>query len=309
MDLSSLSQLSQLSDLSELSSSVSAIAKVLSIVSSCAGFLIFVVLGVTYALNGFQNMYIGRKTGLDKDWMPFVPFAHTIYRLQMVNEQWWKMFFLEFSWLYGGIVYMIIDAISNGKWTTFANIVLIFYLGCCIAYRLYYRYKFYKAFDIKPVLCILFLSVWAPFVRVFDLFIAFTDNFKFSGNDMGRTVSGTASSFVNVRETAKNEGISIVGMSGMYAGQSIPIGANDEMIIGRDNMLCNLIVDQNAEKVSRKHCGVTFDTGRNVYIVTDYSTNGTFVDGGNRLVANSPTTLQRGTIIALGSRENRFRLN
>jgi pSer/pThr/pTyr-binding forkhead associated (FHA) protein len=44
-------------------------------------------------------------------------------------------------------------------------------------------------------------------------------------------------------------------------------------------------------------------------MVTDYSTNGTFIDGGSRLVANVPTPIQRGTVIALGSRENRFRLN
>ena len=300
--------LDTLSKLSGLSESVSSISNVMSVISSLMGFSIFVILGVTYALNGFQNMYIGRKAGLEKDWMPFVPFAHTIYRLQIVNEEWWKMFFLEFCGLYGGILYMIINAISNGKWTTFANILLVFYLGCCIAYRLYYRYKFYKAFGVGPVLCILFLSIWAPFVRVFDLLIAFTDLFEFSGDGMGRTIRQTAKAVVNVRDN-QSAGCSITGMTGMYSGQNIPLAPNDEMIIGRDNVLCNLIVDQNADKVSRKHCGIIYDAIRNSYTVTDYSTNGTFVDGGSRLVANMPTTLQKGSIIALGSRENRFRLN
>lgn len=304
-----LDNLSILSDLSSGMSAIGAIAHVLSVLTSLMGVILFAVLGVSYALNGFQNMYIGRKAGLDKDWMPFVPFAHTIYRLQMVNEQWWKMFFLEFSWLYGGVVYLIINAVSNGKWRTFGTIVVVFYLGCCIAYRLYYRYKYYKAFNVKPVLCILFLSIWAPFVRVFDLFIAFTDNFEFSGEGMGRTISGTAKSVVNVRDTGSQSGCSITGLSGMYAGQSIPMAPDDEMIIGRDNALCNLIVEQNADKISRKHCGITFDSRRGSYIVTDYSTNGTMVEGGSRLIANMPSTLPRGTVIILGSRENRFRLN
>lgn len=95
----------------------------------------------------------------------------------------------------------------------------------------------------------------------------------------------------------------------MYAGQTLPLAASDEMVIGRDNAFCNLIVDQNADKVSRKHCGIVFDPSRGVYMVTDYSTNGTFLDGGNRLVANMPTTLQKGSVIALGNRENRFKLN
>ncbi len=314
MDLNSI--LGMTDSLGALSGTLGSILNVVAFVGNIIGFIIFAILGVTYALNGFQNMHIGRKAGLDKDWMPFVPFAHTIYRLQMVNEQWWKMFFLEFSWLYGGIVYMIINAISNGKWQTFGIIVLVFYAGCCIAYRIYYRWKFYKAFNVQPVLCLLFLSIWFPFVRVFDLFIAFTDNFSFSGDGMSQTVSGTARSVVNVRDgggqnmgQGKAEGGSVTGMSGMYTGQTLPLMPKDEMVIGRDNALCNLIIDQSADKVSRKHCGVIFDPVRNVYQVTDYSSNGTFQEGGNRLVANAPTTMQRGTVISLGSRENRFRLN
>lgn len=300
--------------LNDVMNTYSAIQEMVSLLTSFFGVAIFAIAVVTYALNGFQNMYIGRKAGLDKDWMPFVPFAHTIYRLQMVGEQWWKMFFLELSWLYGGIVYMIINAISNGQWRTFSGIVIIFYIGCCIAYRLYYRYKFYKAFHISPVLCLLIISFFSGFVRVFDLFIAFTDNYSFTGEGTDRTIAGTARSVVNAREnnhvsSRAQSAASITGLSGMYAGQTIPLAENDEMVIGRDNALCNLIVDQNAEKVSRKHCGVTYDPVRRLYQVVDYSTNGTFVDGGSRLIANMPTPLQSGAIIALGSRENRFKLN
>lgn len=102
---------------------------------------------------------------------------------------------------------------------------------------------------------------------------------------------------------------SISGLSGMYAGQTLPLADGEEMVIGRDDTLCNLIVDQNAEKVSRKHCGVIYNASNASYLVTDYSSNGTFIDGGNRLVANLSTTLAHSTVIALGSRENRFKLN
>ena len=292
------------------------VGDLVSTLNSITWILILMIPIVTYALHGFQLMHTGRKTGLDKNWMAFVPFAQTIYRLQFVEEQWWKMFFLEYSWLYGGLLFWIINAVSNGSWGTFSKIVILFYLGCCVAYRLYYRYKFYKAFAIQPVLCILFLSIWAPFVRVVDLLIAFTDCFAFTGEGTSRTVSQTARSVVNVRDkqsaavsSAKTVKGSITGLTGMYAGQTIPLANREEMVIGRDNAICNLIVDQNAEKVSRKHCGIAYIADSGNYQVVDYSSNGTSVDGGNRLVANMPTILQPGTVIALGSRENRFRLN
>lgn len=314
--LNSLSQLSQLGDM--VSSGFGVIQAILGIVQGLvkiSGFVLVGMIGVTYAINGFQNMYIGRKAGLDKDWMPFVPFAHTIYRLQMVNEQWWKMFFLELSLFYGTLLYVIILAVSNGKWMKFGIIVFFLYLGFCVAYRIYYRYKFYKAFGIEPVLSLLFISFFLRAERIIDLLIACTNLFEFGGDGINRTVAGTARSVVNVRENPESGNVRagaaggfITGLSGMYAGQTLPLAPNDEMMIGRDNALCNLIVDQNADKVSRKHCGIVYDGVRKVYLVTDYSTNGTFIDGGSRLVANIPTTLQSGTILALGSRENRFKL-
>lgn len=289
----------------------------LSTLPSIVGLLLFIIPIISYVLHGFMLMHTGRKTGLDKNWMAFVPFAQTIYRLQFVGEQWWKMFFLEYSLLYGGILYILIVAVSNGGWSTFAKIVFIFYLGCCVAYQCYYRYKFYKAFHVQPVLCLLFLTFWMPFVKIFDLLIAFTDCFEFTGEGTQRTVSQTARSIVNPREkkavvsSSASRAVkgSITGLTGMYAGQTIPLASREELVIGRDNEICNLIVDQNAEKVSRKHCGVAYIADTGSYQVVDYSSNGTTVEGGSRLVANVPATLQPGAVIALGSRENRFRLN
>lgn len=282
--------------------------------------IVIVILGAYWTLTGFKWLYIGRKAGLDKDWMPFVPFAKAIYRLKIVDEGWWKMFFLEGWWLYCGLLYWIVDAISSGKWTTFGTILASLYALCCIAYNVYWRYKYYTAFEIKPHMAI---GILIPFTggrrRGLDYRVAFTDHFEYTGHGTSRTVSGTARNVVSVPKSgqaapagapaAGGRGGSITGLSGMYAGQELPLAAGDEMIIGRDNAMCNLIVDQNADKLSRKHCGIVYDPGRAVYMVTDYSTNGTFIDGGNRLVANMPTQLQRGTVIALGNRENRFKLN
>ncbi len=283
--------------------------------------VLVVILGAYWTLTGFKWLYIGRKAGLEKDWMPFVPFAKAIYRLRIVDESWWKIFFLEGWWLYCSVLYKIIEAISDGRWQTFGTILASLYAMCCIAYNVYWRYKYYNAFGIKPHMAIgILIPLTGGRRRGLDYQVAFTDNYEYTGAGTGRTVASTARSVVSVPKNGQGmpvagqpsqgqRGGSITGLSGMYAGQELPLAAGDEMIIGRDNALCNLIVDQNADKLSRKHCGIVFDQARGVYMVTDYSTNGTFIDGGNRLVANMPAQLQRGTILALGNRENRFKLN
>lgn len=100
----------------------------------------------------------------------------------------------------------------------------------------------------------------------------------------------------------------LVGRAGMYSGETIDIPAGEEIIIGRDSALSHIVLDRDSEKVSRKHCGIVYAEGTNSYVVTDYSTNGTFVDGGNRLVANIPTSLPGGTVILLGNKDNSFLL-
>ncbi|MFI3172708.1 MAG: FHA domain-containing protein [Eubacteriales bacterium] len=299
----SMDALDMLSGTSEMSSMIS------SIMGGFSTFIIIAVAGIAcwWALSGYKWLMIGKKAGLDTDWMPFVPFAKTIYRLKILREEWWKMFIFE-GWIwYSFLLKWIILAISAYKWTTFSTIVGNIYLLACVAYNVYWRYKYYKAFDIKPYLAIGIINPLEMCFRcVIDYQIAFTNNFAYEkkvnvGNGAG---SGTAG---KKAAGASKTGV-VEGLSGMYAGQQIPLASGDELLIGRDNAMCNLIVDQHAEKVSRKHCGITYDASRGVYIVTDYSSNGTYIDGGNRLAANVPTRMQRGTVLALGNRENRFRL-
>lgn len=300
--------------------------------------LLITMLAAFYIVTVFKWRFIGRKSGLDKDWMPFVPFARTVYKLSIVEEAWWKMFFLDGWWLYAWLVRTIITAIS-AKAATFATVLVTLYLLCCLAYNIYWRYKFYVAHNIKPHLSLTVLVPFLGTVRlVWDYIIAFGRNYPFTGEGTSRKVMDVVN--VEAQRDAQGNpvaltraikpsergapwqqqgggaspqqggtGGSISGLSGMYAGQTLPLAAGDEMVIGRDNAMCNLIIDQNAEKMSRRHCGVVFNTAAGSYTVTDYSTNGTFVDGGSRLVANMPTSLARGTVIALGNRENRFRLD
>lgn len=98
----------------------------------------------------------------------------------------------------------------------------------------------------------------------------------------------------------------IVCISGEFANASFPINPGETVVIGRDSAASNIVIV--APKVSRKHCTITFDASKNMFIVVDCSTNGTFTENGTRLMANMNNPLPSGTVISLGSNENRFRL-
>lgn len=101
----------------------------------------------------------------------------------------------------------------------------------------------------------------------------------------------------------------ITFLSGSCAGYQVPINGGDELIIGKDPAQCAIVIDKKYTKVSRKHCGVRFDPMQNIYIVTDYSTNGTSIVGGAKLANGSASYLESGTTINLAKTENSFRLD
>ena len=299
--------------------------------------LIVIMFVALYVISSFKWQFIGRKAGLQKDWMPFVPFARTVYKLSIVDEVWWRMFFKDGFWFYAWLLITLINAITGYRGLTFAIVLSTLYGLCCLAYNVYYRYKFYVAHNIKPhlSLCLLIPPVFT-IIQVWDYLIAFGRNYPFTGEGTSRAMldvmdvpqlkdargnpmpvtqamkPGHGAPWVADKAAPAGDSpmsCSLAGLSGMYAGQTIPMAPNEELIIGRDAALANVIVDQNADKISRKHCGIRFDQTRNSYTVTDYSSNGTYIDGESRLVSNVPTTVHRGAVINLGNRENRFRLN
>lgn len=96
----------------------------------------------------------------------------------------------------------------------------------------------------------------------------------------------------------------ITGLSGAYAGAVIPVKGGDTVTIGRDPSVCSIVTK--GEKVSRKHCTVTFSGDNGMYTVTDYSSNGTFDGAGNQLTRAAATPMAAGSVIVVG--EEKFRL-
>lgn len=91
----------------------------------------------------------------------------------------------------------------------------------------------------------------------------------------------------------------IIGISGEYAGARIPVGKSP-VVIGRDQNSSNVILADN--RISRQHCSIVYDAARKMYIVRDFSSNGTFMQDGTRLKSNQINELPSGTQIRVGDK-------
>lgn len=95
------------------------------------------------------------------------------------------------------------------------------------------------------------------------------------------------------------------GLTGLYAGAEIPLPDGEFILLGR--MADNHLVFEGQLNVSRYHCKIKWDAGRQKYIFRDYSSNGTFVNGSeNCLPQNLDLELDPGTTIAIGDEHNVF---
>lgn len=110
------------------------------------------------------------------------------------------------------------------------------------------------------------------------------------------------------RQSAAQKNVpALLGISGMYAGSNFPLTPDQPVILGRDSAAAQIVFSQGAQKISRRHCEVMFNSQTQQYRVTDFSSNGTYVNG-SRLPANAPVKLARGTEISLGDSNNIMKL-
>lgn len=94
------------------------------------------------------------------------------------------------------------------------------------------------------------------------------------------------------------------GLSGSYQGAYIPMNPGDSLSLGRDIQHCNLVLE--GGDISRIHCTINLDSKGQYYYVTDHSRNGTWLNDSDRLVKEAAVRCAPGTILSLGSGNNRF---
>ena len=98
----------------------------------------------------------------------------------------------------------------------------------------------------------------------------------------------------------------ILCKSGSAKGSLFNVSSEKEFIIGKDSS-CQCVIASTYKSVSRKHCGLRYDNKNDRYFITDYSTNGTFVNG-KKLPQNSTVAIKKGVTVKLGDTENEFLL-
>lgn len=98
----------------------------------------------------------------------------------------------------------------------------------------------------------------------------------------------------------------LICIRGTYLGSIIRICPEQEIVIGRDGSVADLVI--NLPLVSRRHCILIYHCGTMKYEVMDLSSNGTFVDGNKRLLKNETYLLKPGSEICFGDKKTVYKL-
>lgn len=98
----------------------------------------------------------------------------------------------------------------------------------------------------------------------------------------------------------------LVCVQGAYVGNIVRIVPEQTIWIGRDGTSADMIV--NLPLVSRKHCTIIYHEKDHSYEVEDFSTNGTFVDGDERLTRGDTYLLKAGATLCFGDKNTIYKL-
>ncbi len=227
-----------------------------------------------YVIEGYAIMCTGHKAKIDGDFMAFIPVARQLYQMKIADCPWWYIFFFG-DWTFvamgslGLILYLI--------WmlTEMVSIIAVLTIVYFIANRVFtffYYQKFYRSFgfnpnmawlNILPVIGMIPVAGLVP--KVFTYLIAFSNAIEHKDYVSPLDVDTPPYKKKNV---SASTGV-VVGIAGKYAGANFDMVDGSELILGRDPQSANIIFDQTASDISRRHCSIKFDGKANQYIVTD----------------------------------------
>lgn len=99
----------------------------------------------------------------------------------------------------------------------------------------------------------------------------------------------------------------LIGVKGTFAGYSFAMENGEEVVIGKDAKVSQVVIETAYKEISRKHVGVRYDIIRDQYCVVDYSSNGTWANG-SKMIPGQEAYLPHGTELKLANDKNIFRL-
>lgn len=257
-----------------------------------------------YYLYCLTQHYIAKKLGNNDTWMAYVPFARNIQRMRIAKMPMWKLLFVGSvftNWFVSfifGLVWMLFDAGGNPVLGfVVCGILQLAYWVLNLIFTFQYHSYIAKKFGFQSAPYALIMIFLRPLGLVMEYMIALSDRYY-----VGKPPADEKR--VPPVDPAT---IGLYGVSGMYSGAKFTMKPGDEFVIGRDGTLANVIISTNGEKVSRRHCTVTFNSSTCNYEVTDFSSNGTY-HGNERLLKGHPTPIARGTTLVIGDKNNSFKL-
>ncbi|MBR1866059.1 MAG: FHA domain-containing protein [Lachnospiraceae bacterium] len=98
----------------------------------------------------------------------------------------------------------------------------------------------------------------------------------------------------------------LLGVQGEYAEQTVEVRAGEEIVLGRDPKYCMLIFRN--PRVSRRQCGIRYDSINGYYQAIDYSSTGTTLSDGTMLTTSEYTSLPPGTVLYIARGEEAIKL-
>lgn len=104
------------------------------------------------------------------------------------------------------------------------------------------------------------------------------------------------------RETLSEKQGELMCENGIYEGTIIRFRPEQTILIGRDAKLADIVV--NLPKVSRLHCMIVFHEKDNLYEIVDFSKNGTYINGEQRMVSDTSYVVKTGTRVSFGDVDN-----
>ena len=281
-------------------------------------FLLWVVFYLLpYCIEGYAIMCTGHKAKIDGDFMAFIPIARQLYQMKIVDCPWWYIFFFgNWTFVAMGSLSLILYLIwMLTEMPAIIVVLSVIYFITNHVFTFFYYQKFYRSFGFNPNMAWLNILPVVGMVPVIGLVpTVFTYLIAFSNailhKDYVSPLEVDTPPYSNKGKSASSNSGVVVGIAGKYAGASFDMLDGAELVFGRDPQSANIIFDQTASDISRRHCSVKFDGKANQYMVTDYSSTGTFLEGSIQIEKGQPKTLAKGTVIYLGgSKQNGFRLN
>lgn len=312
---------------SSLSDTVNMIMEIMQALGFMAYIMLILALIVPYVVNGFMIMCVGRKARLNADWMPFVPVARQLYQMEIAGCPWWYVFLFQncfITWAINGVLMLVFGNVFKSG--ILMMLVLAVYWIATLIFTFFYYRRYYARFGFNPN------TAWIEIIWTFGIvrtvllvLVAFSDAIRFRqdltdpeefervspvARDTDGDYTGSPARTGASRVSGRNrKPVSVTGVSGKYTGAAFDVSDGAAVMFGRSATDANIVFDQFETDISRKHCAVKYDAVSDQFVVTDHSTNGTYLEDGTALTPGQPTTVSRGSVIYLGkNKKNSFRL-